>query len=653
MFYSQKMTEVEVIVPEGEVLSVTRTLAQQGVFHQVDAAGYVSAETGFRPAESWRDNSSAYAALERRILAVMKALELEEGSPPPADQVPMIEADEALIVVEQLEYEAQGLTEEMAKEQSALEQTQSYIRQLEPIVDIDVDMGVLSDARHIFAILGLMPARNLERLQTSLARVPFVLLTLRQEGQQAVVLLLGVQHDADVLERAARSAYLNPLRLPATYRGTPAQIVDLLGSDVQQMQQYMAQRRGEITELHEIRKEELQRLLWRVRASRTLTDAIARTARLGHTYFIAGWVPVVRLRELTQALGKTCDGIFIETTQSSRHDKGKSVPVAMHNPGFLRAFQQLVALYGQPRYEEIDPTTLIALTFPLLFGVMFGDVGHSLLLVLLGALLASRKIRALRGLADLGTVIVACGVAAAVFGFLYGSLFGMENVLPSHWLRPLDSIMQILMAAVGIGVGLLSLGFLLAIINAFVVRDWGAMLFGHNGISGMILYWSLVGLVAEIFSNRTPVPPWVLAVLAAGAGIAVMFSEVLGHMVQGQRPIVHGSIGAYLAQVAFEMIDTLISMLSNTLSFVRVGAFAVAHGGLSAVVFSLAEMAGPAGGIGYYTVVILGNLFIAGFEGLIVGIQSLRLEYYESFSRFFSGGGLRYTPLTLLPEATK
>jgi V/A-type H+-transporting ATPase subunit I len=651
MFYPQEMTEIELVVPEQDVLAVTRVLAEQSIFHQVDAASYLSSETGFRSAGSWREESSTYTALERRVLAIMQGLGVGEGPPPPADQASMIEIEEVRPVAERLEQETQELIEELANEQNELEQLQGYIRQLEPVADVDVEVSVLRNLHYVFATLGIMPVNNLERLHTSLTRIPFVLLTLRKDSRQAVVLLLGAQRDSDILERAARSAYLNPLKLPETYRGTPAQIIETLHSDIERTQQQITERKGVMTELHAAREQQLQTLLWRVRASRMLTDAIARFGRLRYTYFIAGWVPVARLKNLTQKLNQTSDTILIETNPPKRHDRGKNVPVALDNPGILRAFQQLVTIYGRPRYEEIDPTFLIALTFPLLFGAMFGDVGHSLVLTLLGGLLASRKVRALRGLADMGTIIAVCGLVATVFGFLYGSVFGMENVLPALWLHPLENIMQILMTTIGVGVGLLSLGFLLGIINAWVAHDWGRLLFGHNGIAGALLYWSLVGVAAELLLGKQPVPPAVLIALASVTGIAAMLSEALQRLVGGQHPLIEGSIGTYIIQATFEMVDVLIGILSNTLSYVRVGAFAVAHGGLSAVIFILAGMVGPTRGVGYWIVVVLGNLFIVGFEGLIVGIQSLRLEYYEFFSKFFTGGGMRYTPLTLLPKA--
>ena len=132
-----------------------------------------------------------------------------------------------------------------------------------------------------------------------------------------------------------------------------------------------------------------------------------------------------------------------------------------------------------------------------------------------------------------------------------------------------------------------------------------------------------------------------------------MFSEPLIHLVEGHRPLIDGGIGTYMIQAVVELFEVVISMLSNTLSYVRVGAFAVAHGGLSAAIFILARLAGGGedGGIGYWITVVLGNIFIIGFEGLIVGIQTMRLSYYEFFSKFFTGGGMRFEPLALNPAS--
>ncbi len=650
MFRPQAMSKVELVVPERDVVPVTESLAASGVFHQT-LSGRLGGEGVPRYAEDWHERAATFAALERRILAVMEALDVDEG-PLPSETPHLIEPETAQSDVERLEREAQAPVRELEEGQRKLAQLQRYLGQLEPIADLEVDLGTLRTLRYTFVLLGTMPIANLERFQTSLELIPSALVTLRREEHLATVVLFGTQRDADVLNRAARSAYLNPLELPETYRGTPAEAIAALKSNIERTRQYLAECETTIDYLHQAYVQRLRDLLWRVRASRTLAETIARYGRLRYTYLLAGWVPTSQVPTLQQEIKQVSDKVLIEVNTPSRQEDSH-IPVALGNPPIVRAFQGLVTTYGRPLYGELDPTPMIALTFPLIFGIMFGDVGHGLVLALLGLLLISRKVRALRGLSGMGVVIIACGITAMIFGSLYGSIFGFEEVLKPLWIRPLEDIMDILLTTVGIGIGLLSLGMVLNIINAALTRRWGHLLFDHNGLAGLIFYWSLVGLAASIFMSNLSINPIPLAVVAALSGLAMTFAEVLERLVEGQRPLIEGSLSSYLIQTPIELFETLIALLSNTLSYVRMGAFAVAHGSLCLVVFIMAEIISPAHGVGYWVVVALGNLFVIGFEGMVVGIQTLRLEYYEFFSKFFSGGGMSYRPLTLVSRVRK
>jgi V/A-type H+-transporting ATPase subunit I len=653
MFFPQAMTEIELIVPEKDLLPVTRVLTGQGVFHQVDAS-YLSSHTGSDSLDSWKDRAASYTALERQIVVIMQTLGIEEGSPPLDEQPAMLEVENVRPLIGQIEQDVREANSQVDGNRKTLEQLQNYIRQLEPIADVDLDVGMLRSPRYIHSTLGTMPAGHLERLQTSLSRIPHVLVPLREDSQDVIVWLTGAQSNADILNRAARSAYLDPLDLTDLQQGTPSEIIKSMRAAIESTRDHIEKQTTKIRQLHATYGQQLQTLLWRVRTSRMLADAMANFGKLHYTYLIVGWVPSARLEVLTQQLKQASRNILIDVTPFKRGEaQSQNVPVSLQNPGILGSFQQLVTTYARPRYEEIDPTLLITLTFPLLFGAMFGDVGHGLVLALLGGLLASRRVSALRGMASLGTVIATCGLAAVLFGFLYGSIFGLEDILPALWIQPMDNITQILGIAVGAGVLLLSLGFLLNIQNALMARDWGRFIFDHHGLAGLALYWSLLGLGAGLIVKDLPIPVPAFALLAALAGLAVMFSEPLKHLVDGHRPLIEGGFGMYLIQAAVELFENLISFLSNSLSYVRVGAFAVAHGGLSAVIFILADMVSPDHGPGYWIVVVFGNLFIVGFEGLIVGIQTMRLEYYEFFSKFFTGGGTPYTPLTPLRVADK
>ncbi|MGC9356391.1 MAG: V-type ATP synthase subunit I, partial [Anaerolineae bacterium] len=477
--------------------------------------------------------------------------------------------------------------------------------------------------------------------------IPHVLTTLRQEGRMVTVVLFGLQRDAEILTRAARSAYLNPLSPPENYRGTPAEALEALQEGIERTRGHIEERDQAIEHLREARIRHLRHLLWRLRASRTLSATIASYGRLHYTYVVSGWVPDARLDEFRTLMEEISPQTMIEA--SVPHPDEEHIPVVQSGESsLLRAFQGLVTNYGYPRYGEMDPTPVLAFTFPLIFGIMFGDVGYGLILALLGLLLTSRKLAALRSLALLGPVVTACGVSSMLFGFLYGSVFGFENLLEPLWIQPLENIMGILLATVGVGVGILTLGMIYNIINAVLARDWGTLIFGHHSIAGLVFYWSLLGLAGSVFWGGLPLSRDFLLGLALVSGVILIFSGVLERLVEGHRPLIEDGVFTYLMQGFFELFETLISFLSNTLSYVRMGAFAVAHGALSVVIFILADLIGPNRGLGYWTVVLFGNLFVIGFEGVIVSIQTLRLEYYEFFSKFFSGSGEHRSPLTLV-----
>jgi V/A-type H+-transporting ATPase subunit I len=652
MFYPQEMTQVRLIIPARDLLAVTNELAAQGVFHQVEGK-YPASEKIVKPAGSWVEKASAYASLERRILGIMQVLEIEEGAHEQPDKTSMVDYEAIHPAVDQVEQEVNKTREKWTNEQKRLEQLQNMLDQLEPLAGINLDLNAMRHPAYIHTIMGVMPTPNIERLRTSLAKIPFVFYTLRQDAQTAVVWLAAAKQNAEVLDRAARSAYLNPLSLPETYQGTPAQIIAAIQADMDAANQQISEHRSVLSRLAGERGAQLPGLLWQVRASRILAEAIGRFGRYRYTYLIDGWVPSSGVDDFSRRLKEVSQSVMIETSAYKRGGPRQNAPVALNNPGLIRPFQGLVTNYARPLYEEIDPTFLLAITFPFLFGAMFGDVGQGLLLALLGLLLASGRIKALSSMAGLGGVVAGCGLSAAVFGVLYGSIFGFEDILHPLIFRPTDNILQTLSLAIGIGVVLLSVGFLLNIINAWTSKDLAQLLFEPKGIAGLVLYWSLVGLGLEVITGQYLVPPLGFGILALLTGLIVMFSETLKHLVEGHRPLFEGGFPIYALQAALELFETLISLLSNSISFVRVGAFAVAHVGLTIVIFIMAGLVSPTHGVGYYVVIALGNLFIIGFEGIIVGIQTMRLSYYEMFSKFFKGGGMQYEPLTLLPRGKR
>lgn len=660
MFFPKEMTEVELIIPSKDIVAVAKVLSGHGVFHQVDST-YLGLEN-LGPS-AWQEKAGNYSALERRIQTIMQTLGLPEEYPTKANAENMVELESIRPAVNRIDEEVKRNSDQLSNEKKQMELYESQLRQLEPIADVKVEVGALNKSVYMHSILGVIPAANISRLKTSIGRVPHVFFTLREDSQKPVVWLLGPKSNSDILERAAKSAYLTPLSLPDELNGTPEQITATLKKEIEASKKKIADLEADLTKLGKTHKAELQQLLWDAHISRVMADAIVRFGQLRHTYVVVGWVPSADLENLTTKLKNASKEVLIETHTPSRSDHNSNIPVALTQNKWLKPIQNLVTTFGRPSYGELDPTLLIALSFPILYGAMFGDIGQGLVLMLVGILAHNRIF--MKGLQSLGLLLVYAGFFATIFGFMYGSIFGFEGHLVHEylhfelhplWISPLENILTILGFAIDAGIVILIFGYLLSLFNTIRAKDWAHFWFGHTGVVSLVFYICFLALLGGFLGDTAIAPKVAVAIgqlplpfniLTPIFALGLMFNGLFRNMAEGHRPLVEGGIAMFLVTSFMDLFEGVISMLSNTLSFVRVGAFAVAHGGLSLAIFSLA---GHEPDLGFWITIVLGNIFIIGFEGLIVYIQTMRLHYYEILGKFFHGGGMRFEPLKLNPS---
>ena len=295
----------------------------------------------------------------------------------------------------------------------------------------------------------------------------------------------------------------------------------------------------------------------------------------------------------------------------------KRAPLQLANPWWARPFEVFSRAMGMPADSEADPSVLLALAVPLMFGFMFGDVGQGLVIAAAGFALRKRFAMA--------RLFIAGGLAAAFFGLLFGSVFSLHLLHP-WWVSPLDAPLQVLLVPLFGGAVLLSLGLALSALGAFWRGELGLWL-GTD--AGLLLCY--LGLLAGLLQP---------AGFVVALGGALLFCA--GHGWQTRRPL------AALTALG-ELVERLLQLLINTLSFARVGAFALAHAGLSSAIVALADAAGHP--IGVALVLIVGNLIVIVLEGLVVSIQTTRLVLFEFFARFLQGTGRVFRPLPLPPSA--
>ena len=251
---------------------------------------------------------------------------------------------------------------------------------------------------------------------------------------------------------------------------------------------------------------------------------------------------------------------------------------------------------------------------------------------------------------ELGKILVPCGIASMCFGFVFGSVFGYEDMLDPVYhalgwsgkpLSVMDSINTVLLVAIAIGVGLMVVAMLLNIYACIRRKHFGEAIFSQNGVVGLCMYLAGANLASGFMNGPAPLPNSVSGILLAVCAVLLMLKEIPIGIIDKHPDWKPDSIMDFLLQNIFELLEYVLSYLSNTVSFLRVGAFVLVHAGMMMVVFSLA------GESENLFVIILGNVLVIALEGLLTGIQALRLEYYEMFSRFYEGGGRPFVPVTL------
>ena len=322
-------------------------------------------------------------------------------------------------------------------------------------------------------------------------------------------------------------------------------------------------------------------------------------------------------------------------------------PTLLKNNWFAKPFEMFLGMYGVPKYTDFDPTGFMAFTYCLLFGIMFGDLGQGLVLFILGLVFEKKG--------QIFGIINRCGITSMIFGFLFGSVFGYEELLnPVHQslfgvreklfdVMAQSSTMVLLIGAVAIGAVLILTTQCMNIVNRFKHHQLGDAIFSQNGIAGLVFYGGIVfAIVATMLLGWNVLNPVYLGIFIVLPVISFVMKEPLSNAVEHKTVKPEEGWGVYIAQSIFELIDVLLTFVTNSMSYLRVGGFVLSHAGMMLVVMTLVEMTGKAG----VAVLIFGNIFVMVLEGLIVGIQTLRLEYYEMFSRYYDAGGVQFNALS-------
>lgn len=602
-----------------------RACYMSGDFHPENAVAFLDPAMGFSPL----NEENPYAADVQKIeeLARMaghdlKVRPISEGTP--------IEP-QAMQYINEHSLALDSIHEQQADLKEQLDLCLDGIEQYRHFEDLDIRIDDLFDCEYVKVRFGFMPVDNLKKLAAYDDRPYLLFIPVTTDSESCWGIYLAPKEKIDEVDRIFSLLYFKRLHIPGAV-GTAKEIianlsgnVDIINSDLEKLNNklsdYWAENAPKITEIY-------SQFAWLSEGFEMRRYAAVRDRQ----FYYVGWVPASNVKRFQKAISSLED-VNCEISAAEKNDK--NVPVKIRNSVFVRPFNYFVSMYGLPSYGSTDITAFVAVTYTLLFGIMFGDLGQGFILMIAGFLMWK-----LKGM-DLGKILIPCGASAMFFGLIFGSFFGFEHALDplyhkvglaSKPFSVIDSVNTVLLFSIGIGISLVVASMLINVYSCLKSGRFGEALFSHNGIAGLVFYASGVVAATSIFGIKALLPkPLLLSSLILSA-IALFFSKLIISVLDKKPLEDEGSISDFILQNLFEVLEYALSYFSNTVSFLRVGAFVVIHYAMMFVVFTLANDKN-------IIVIILGNILVIALEGLLTGIQALRLEFYEMFSRFLEGDG--------------
>ena len=544
--------------------------------------------------------------------------------------------------VQKLKAEIKKASDNLNAHTMALEQV-LHLSGGEGVGSLSVDIEQIFACKHIKVRFGRLPTDSYEKLSYYEDK-NFYFLAYGRDKEYVYGFCFAPLSEAEEIDNILESLYFDRIRLPDFVHGSADDAAKSLEKNVEDDKAEVEKRKKELADYIEQKRETLNKYFTKLKTMHDTFELREKVMMIRDKFYIVGFVPerdAERFKKYFEDL-KSVSLVMKPCTENGEIE----TPVKLRNTKFAEPFSMFVDLYGLPAYNDINPTNFVAITYTLLFGIMFGDLGQGLVISLLGLLLWKWKKM------TLGRIMERLGVSSMIFGTLYGSVFGYEELLDPMYeslgisflpFKAIHSINNVLYSAIGIGIFIIIISVIVNMVMGLKEKNYTRALFSNNGLAGLVFYCSLLMLLlGGMLGLNVGGTAYVLCLIVLPL-IVMFLREPLGDLVKGKGFHIHESLGDFIAANFFECFEFLLGYATNTLSFVRVGGFVLSHAGMMSVVLALAEMSGGLSPV----VMILGNLFVIALEGLLVGIQVLRLEFYEMFSRYYTGGGKAFKPVSV------
>lgn len=515
------------------------------------------------------------------------------------------------------------------EKQKEIKDIQKQLMPISHLKNISINLQDLYNLKYMNFRYGKIPIDNYEEIKNEIVKMNLTIIEAEREENFLWLIYFMPNNITDKVDSFFKVMKFERVWLPGEITGTPIEFINKVNKFIEQNNNSIERIQKQLEEYRESIGKNLLNNYYQLKLLEKINKIKKYMAHdnKGAFYFV-GWIPEQNLKALIPKLEKD----EIEYTIKNHDEVATIPPTKLKNPKIVKPFESIVKMYGVPNYSELDPSIFVAITAFLMFGFMFGDVGQGFVILVIGLILMKMK-------KSLGSIFLAGGISAILFGIVYGSVFGKEDIIKGIIPSPMDNITNMLIAGIAVGAVLIIIAMIFNIKNGIKNKDKARALFDKNGLAGLAFYVIiLVLIVGFLLKGKLVISLGLSITLIAIPLLLILFKERIGSYLNQNKSKVKSSI----VEKIFELIEMLLNIASNTISFVRLAAFAINHVGLCMAIYILSDMVGGAGSV---IVGIIGNIIVIALEGLIVAIQVLRLEYYELFSRFYTGDGKEYIPI--------
>lgn len=649
---------MELMIYKEDIHKVLMYLGKMGQFQFQDDVENASSDGSENP------SAEIFAKLEhaRASLSIPDLEEYKEeiNVPTPEDDE---NAANIISLSDELHQRELDAAEELKKVSTALDEARAFS-------NLNVSYSELENLSFLTMRIGKILPGSVDMLKAAVGSRA----TVVQLGDDSSCILVACSKKARfAVDTELKNVDFVEIQVPKDFKGIPEEAMVTLEKRKEEAAASLREIQEERTSFAQTHKDMLFHLLQTYSVDSQICGVKSKLESTEFVYRVNGWVPAYKTKEMFSELDRVTEGRigfreYMPDEVSSVSSGQEKVPVRLKHGKIVKSFERTVLSYGAPLYGTVDPTPFVALFFTLLFGIMFGDAGQGLVFVIIGILMVNKKFKLL-GWEKFGIVFICIGISSTIMGLLTGEVFANEHILApfSRWVtghfgEPRDQILPMMPGGdsgsimrmfiffgftIAVGFLINSVGIIINIVNQFTLRRPGKALFGKTGISGAVFFWYVIAFALRIalFKHSPMIFDWVIMGLSL---ILTAYGEIFERIIEGKRPVLENGFGTALISGLVEIIEVVSSYLSNTVSFVRVGAFALAHAVLGFLIEKMVGMAPLAGGI---LISILGNAIVIALEGMIVAIQVVRLQYYEFFSKFFHETGRDFKPFCFTYKA--